>query len=150
MQSIPDTQGDFSILSRDLFHDISLYLPNKDLYNLMQTEKELHRISSRYLRPTQEDLERSIEYGDIKSVQKLTEHRVITNEDGVSQKIIPRYSGIDPGDDDNHAIRRALILGFSNILEFLLSRYCLPKAGMHPTTFLKPFLCPFTPQFPIV
>ena len=103
MQPIPDIQDDLPILNTDLFHVISPFIPDRDLYSLVRSGKEVSGISRRYLRPTQEDFNKALRAGDILVVENLL-----------------GYSQIDPSGDNNFAIRFASTNGHTKILKVLL------------------------------
>ena len=103
MQPLPDLQGDFSNLSRDLFHVISPFVPDEELYSLVKSGKEVSEISRRYLRPTQENFDKAVDKGDVAVVRNLL-----------------RYKQIDPAADDNYAIRSAIDYGETGVVKVLL------------------------------
>ena len=88
----------------DIVDEISSFLPNSDIYNMLQSNKEVSSIASRYLRPTQEDFKRAI-----------------LNNDELSVEMLLQREEIDPSADDNWAICQASEKGYANVVEILLA-----------------------------
>jgi len=87
----------------DLYHEVSSYLPNSDLYSLLLVDREISKIAQTYLHPTQEDFRKAVSSGNVAVVRSLL-----------------RCPTIDPSFDQNFALQVACSNGYTEIVEMLL------------------------------
>jgi len=63
-----------TFVTLDVFHIVCLYLPRKDRYSLLFVCRELSKIASMYLIPTQEDFEIAVEQRSADVLRSILRH----------------------------------------------------------------------------